>query len=446
MSDIGFQPPHSAEAEQVVLGGLLLTNNAYDAIADVLREADFFSAQHRLIYRNIVAMIDAGETADVITVYERLKASGSIDDAGGMEYLHGITQNTPGIVGIRSQANLIIERAKKRSLMQAAAAILQEASGPQSAEELAATCETAVSEAMDRAGGDPVHIHEAMTEAVMYVDERQVGHRGELTGFKEFDDLTAGLEPGQLVVFAARPSVGKTIFGVNVADAVSGAGRSVLFFSLEMPRREIALRLMSYRAQVNLHALRAGRLSDIEREQIAMVRENAPDQRLFIDDKQAVNVAYVRAKAKRIKRKYGLHLLVIDYLGLMTGKGENRTQEIGSISRGLKSLAKELAIPIVVLAQLNRGVEARGDKRPLLSDLRDSGEIEQDADIIGMLHREALHSAGDDWADIAELIVRKNRNGPLGHVVLEFDGAHMAFRNTTRGLPYSAPTPRRGLS
>jgi replicative DNA helicase len=445
--DASMRPTHSVESEQSVLGGLMLDNNAYDRIADELREADFYRTDHRLIWRHIVRLIDAGKRADVITVFESLQREKMDAEAGGLEYLNALAMNTPSAAGIKSYAGNVIERAKKRSLMLVAATVMQEAAGSRNADELAAECELALMSAVDRATEDPVPMSQAMTEACDYIEERQAGKRGLLTGFTQFDDLTAGMEPGGLYLCGARPANGKTVFAVNVADVVASAGNSVLFISLEMPRREIALRLMAGRSEVAMHAMRAGRMTDGDFAAVSDVREASSAQRLFIDDRPAVSVAYVRAKARRLKRQHGLHLVVIDYLGLMTGQGDNRAQEIGSISRGLKALAKELAVPILVLAQLNRALEGRAEKRPLLSDLRDSGEIEQDADLVVMLHREETHNPTDEWRGLAELLVRKNRNGPLGTCVLEFDGSRMRFSNTARQLPTAPVVPfhRQGL-
>lgn len=441
-------PPHSIEAEQSVLGGVMLDHRAFDEIADTIRESDFYRSDHRLIWRHLAPLAEAGKPADIITVFDSLRTAGFAEDAGGLAYLNALATNTPSAANIRGYAAIVVERAKKRAIMVAADQMMAECHHGRSADEVAAECELAIMSAVDRTVGDPVRIDEAMSEACGFVDDRMSGKQGLLTGFSGLDELTAGLEPGQLVIVAARPSVGKTVFGANVADAVASASTSVVFFSLEMPRREIALRLMASRAGLSMHALRAGRITDREVEKADGVRQQAAGQRLWIDDRPGATVGYVRAKARRIKRKYGLGLIVIDYLGLMTGKGDNRTQELGAISRGLKGLAKELAVPIIALAQLNRGVEGRQDRRPVLSDLRDSGEIEQDCDIAIMLHREELHTQDAEWKGLGEAIVRKSRNGPLGTVLLEFDGERMRFTTTDRQRPAApvAEFKRRGLT
>lgn len=424
-------PPHSIEAEQSVLGGLLLDNLAIDKIADFLAESHFYRGEHRRIFRAIQRLIDMAKPADVLTVAEALHAAGEEDATGGLAYLGELAANTPSASNIRRYAEIVREKAMRRDLLAIAGQIEGECFGQcTDAEKIALAAEGAMLSLLDRRGGEPAPLADVVREAIAYVDDRcQRGGAlaGLATGFDGFDALTGGLEPGQLVIVAARPSVGKTILGLNVADRVALGGHSVLFFSLEMSKREIGMRLLAARARVSVHAMRVGtndpdHWSGLSRELAA-----AGGQRLFVDDSGAIGVGYVRAKARRIKRQHGLDLIVIDYLGLMKGQGDNRTQEIGSLSRGLKALAKELGVPIIALAQLNRGVENRQDKRPLLSDLRDSGEVEQDADIVAMLHREAMYHQAPEWDGVAELLIRKNRNGPLGDVRLRFCPESMRF-------------------
>lgn len=292
---------------------------------------------------------------------------------------------------------------------------------------LAAKAEVSFAEILDQQSSEPTTLAKVFAEVTNYIESR--GAIGGLqTGFNAVDALTGGLEPGQLVIVAARPAMGKTVFGCNVANHVASNGGAVLFFSLEMPRREIGMRLMAARSGVPVQAMRSGTDRHEHWDRMADALGPAQAHRLWIDDKPAVSVPYVRARAQRLKRTKGLDLIVVDYLGLMKGDGDNRTQELGSISRGLKALAKDLHVPIIALAQLNRGVESRPDKRPLMSDLRDSGEIEQDADIVAMLHREAVYQPdAPEWAGVAELLVRKNRNGPTGDVLLSWWPLEMRF-------------------
>jgi replicative DNA helicase len=270
-----------------------------------------------------------------------------------------------------------------------------------------------------------------------------------LRAFGGFDEMTGGLEPGQLVIVAARPSVGKTVLGCNIAAHVAAGGSSVLFFTLEMTRREIAARILAARSGVSVQEMRAGTRDRDDWDQMNTAVASSASWKLFIDDSPAVSVAYVRAKARRIQRTHGLGLLVIDYLGLMRGTGDNRAQEVGSISRGLKALAKELKVPVVALAQLNRASEGRLDRRPTLADLRDSGEIEQDADIVAMLHRESMHREAPEWEGLAQLLIRKSRNGPTGECLLALDGPRMRFIDYRGPYPAAArpekPAQRKGF-
>jgi len=434
-----LNPPQSVDAEQSVLGGLLMNARAWDRVVDILTDADFYTDAHRRIWRHIALAAERGQSFDVVTVAEGIDAAGESSATGGLAYLGALANNTPSAANIRSYAEIVRERATMRRLQAAAADLHSACSSPagRKPEELAAVAEAAMLEAIDRSSGDLGSLSDAFIEAMYYVDSR--GEAGGLTtGFRDFDGITGGLEPGQLVIVAARPSVGKTVFGCNVADHVAKAGGSVLFMTLEMTRREIGMRIMAARSSVSVHSMRSGTKDAAAWKRMNEQVPAAKGQRLMIDDTPAVSVAHVRAKARRLSRKPGLSLVIIDYLQLMRGEGDNRTQEMGSVSRGLKALAKELQVPIIALAQLNRGVEGRSDKRPMLSDLRDSGEIEQDADIVVMLHREALYNDSPAWAGIADALVRKNRNGPTGDLLLSYQPEQMRFAD------YCGPNPRQG--
>lgn len=430
-------PPQAIDAEQSVLGSLLLDARAWERVADVLTDADFFTDSHRRIWRHIALAAERGRAFDVVTIAESIEATGESLATGGLAYLGELANNTPSSANIKRYAEIVRERATMRRLQAAAADLHAACSSPagRKPEELAAIAESAMLAAIDRAAGDPVSLSDAFGEAMLYVDSR--GEAGGLTtGFRDLDGITGGLEPGQLVIVAARPSVGKTVFGCNVADHVARSGGSVLFCTMEMSRREIGMRIMSARSCVSVHAMRSGTKDADDWRRMSDQMPAAKQQRLMIDDTAAVTVAHVRAKARRLSRQAGLSLVVLDYLQLMRGDGDNRTQEMGSISRGLKALAKELQVPIIALAQLNRGVEGRADKRPMLSDLRDSGEIEQDADIVVMLHREALYNESPEWAGLAEALVRKNRNGPTGELLLSYQPEQMRFAD------HCGPHPR----
>ncbi len=421
-------PPCSIEAEHSLIGGLLLDPKAFDRISDQVSESDFFRDDHRRIFQHIALLANTGRAFDIVSVFESIERSNQAQQTGGLAYLSEIANATPSAANIRQHAKIIRERATLRRLM-VIGADLQAACakpGARHANELVDEIERRLTAELDENADEPSPLIDVLNDALIYIDGRGDAS-GLRTGFAELDRLTGGLEPGQFVVVAARPSVGKTLFACNVADNVAAHGKAVLFFTLEMSRREIGMRIMASRSSVSMHAMRAGTKVNADWDRMAETLPAASNQRLWIDDKPAISVAYIRARAKRMKRKHGLDLIVVDYLGLMKGQGDNRVQEIGSISRGLKALAKELELPIIALAQLNRGVESRPDKRPIMSDLRDSGEVEQDADIIAMLHREALYSDGENWKNFAEMILRKNRNGPLGDIALHYDGRLMTF-------------------
>lgn len=433
-------PPHSIEAEQSVIGAILLEGDkALDRIEGVIAEADFYRQEHRLIFAALRKLSNGGSTIDVITAAEALDAAGIIERVGGLPYLGELAQNTPSAANIKRYAEIVRERALQRQLLVLASDISSKSMAPGAdVADIISQADAAMVQMLDTGTDEPVLLYDAMADAIADIDDRATGNRrsGLQTGVADFDALTGGLEPGQLVIVAARPSVGKTALGLGLADHVTQRGHTVAFFSLEMTRREITQRLIALRANVPVTDQRSGRLDDDQWSRLATCQGSADGQRLFLIDRQAIGVAYVRAAARKIKRQNGLDLIVVDYLGLMRGEGQNRTQEIGSLSRGLKALAKELHVPVIALAQLNRGVEGRIDKRPLLSDLRDSGEVEQDADIVAMLHREELYSADPSWHGVAELLIRKNRNGALGDPLLTFDGPTMKFSN------YNGPNPR----
>lgn len=434
-------PPNSTEAEQSVLGGLLLDAGAWDRVADILTDTDFFTDAHRRIWRHIAMASERGREVDAVTIAESIEESGETGQTGGLAYLGQLAFNTPSSANIRRYAEIVRERAVLRRLQAAAIDLQADCCNPggRTPAEIAAHFEAQMLGTLDASAGEPASLSESFGEALAYIDARgDVG--GLTTGYRDFDGMTGGLEPGQLVIVAARPSVGKTIAACNIADHVARTGGAVLFQTLEMSRREIGMRIMSARTHVPVHAMRSGTNDRDAWGRMSRELPEADRQRMWIDDTAAVTVAHVRAKARRLKRKAGLSLVVIDYLQLMHGRGDTRAQEIGSISRGLKALAKELEVPIIALAQLNRSVEGRTDKRPMMSDLRDSGEIEQDADIVAMLHREELYGAGAEWTGIAELIVRKNRNGPTGDILLGYRPEHMQF------VDYAGHHPRQAAS
>jgi replicative DNA helicase len=332
---------------------------------------------------------------------------------------------------------VVRDKANRRRMITAAVELSTQCYGAANLDELVTVAEASFAEVLDQRVDEPAMLTEVFAESVEYIEKRGEGIGGLRTGFRDFDALSGGLEPGQLVVVAARPAMGKTVLACNLADNVSRAGGSVLFCSLEMPRREIGMRLLSARSGVSVQAMRTGAAGETDWPRISDAWAKGASQRVWIDDTGAISVPYLRARARRLKRTKGLDLIVIDYIGLMTGVGDNRVQQLGSISRGLKALAKELKVPIVALSQLNRNATQRDDKRPQLSDLRDSGEVEQDADIVAMLHRGAYYRPdATEWAGVAELLVRKNRNGPTGDVFLAWFPLEMKFEDYHGSNPH----------
>ncbi len=447
--DLRNLPPQSIEAEQGLLGAILTNgSNVLDRIEGTVSASDFYRDDHRRIFSAAKALHDAGKAVDIVTVSDALTARGEAAQAGGIAYLGELGNGGFFAGNARQYAATIRERAILRGLQQISADTLDACACPagRTPAQIAAEAEAGMLSLLDHSDTDPVRLQDALCDVLADVEERRE-RGGDLaglaTGFRRFDELTGGLEPGQLVIVAARPAVGKTIIGCNAAAYVAAAGVPVLFFTLEMGRREIAARILAAGSGVTVQAMRAGTGERDHWDAMTAAAAATAAWKLFVDDAQSVTVAYVRSKCRRIQRAHGLGLVVIDFLQLMHGKGDNRTQEIGSISRGLKALAKELKVPVIALAQLNRGSEARtGDKRPVLADLRDSGEIEQDADIVAMLHRESLHRAAPEWEGIAELLIRKNRNGPTGECLLKLDGPLMRFSDYEGSYPAPTAVPK----
>ncbi|WP_398307386.1 replicative DNA helicase [Zoogloea sp.] len=453
--DLHSLPPHSLEAEQGLLGAILADGpRVLDRIEGLVSADAFYRADHRAIFSAAKALHDAGKAVDLLTVFDSLEARGEVERVGGIAYLGELGNGGFLASNAKAYALTIRERATLRGLQQTATDILAACSTPagRSPADIAAEAEASMQALVDHSDTEPSRLQDVLCDVLGDVQERmERGGRlaGLPTGFVGFDDMTGGLEPGQLVIVAARPSVGKTVLGCNIAAHVAAGGSPVLFFTLEMTRREIAARILAARSGVPVSEMRAGTRERDDWDQMNTAVASSASWKLFIDDSPAVSVAYVRAKARRIQRTHGLGLLVIDYLGLMRGTGDNRAQEVGSISRGLKALAKELKVPVVALAQLNRASEGRLDRRPTLADLRDSGEIEQDADIVAMLHRESMHREAPEWEGLAQLLIRKNRNGPTGECLLALDGPRMRFTDYHGPCPVAArpekPAQRKGF-
>ena len=440
-------PPHSVEAEQSVLGGLLLDNLAWDRAGDLLTDSDFYRHEHRLIYAAIGVLVGQSKPADVITVFEQLQGLGKAQDVGGLAYLNALAQSVPSAANMRRYAEIVRERSILRKLIAASDDIATSAFNPGGRQ---------VSTVLDEAESKIFQIGEEGSRqkqgfqginqlVVDLIDRVQELHdngaeevTGVRTGFYDLDRMTAGLQKGDLIVLAARPSMGKTAFALNIAEHVAvQEGLPVLVFSMEMGAAQLALRLVGSLGRINQQNLRTGRLDSGEWERLTDAVERLGQVQLYIDETAALTSSELRARARRMARQFGtLGLIVIDYLQLMSGSSnsdENRATEIGEISRGLKALAKELQCPVIALSQLNRSVEQRTDKRPMMSDLRESGAIEQDADIIMFIYRDDYYNKDSKEPGVTEIVIGKQRNGPVGTVKLAFIKPLTRFENLAPG-------------
>ncbi len=436
-------PPHSIEAEQSLIGGLLLDNTAWDRIGDVVADGDFYRDDHRRIFRHISRLIEVGRPADVVTVFESIEKSNETDQTGGLGYLAEIANNTPSAANIRRYAEIVRERSVLRKLVSAGDEIAASALNPagRDVKQILDEAEVKVleiAEAGARSTAGFVAIQPLMAQVVEKIEELYGRDSSDITGtptgFTDLDKMTSGLQPGDMVVVAGRPSMGKTAFALNIAEYVGVEMKlPVAIFSLEMSGPQLALRLLSSVGRIDQTKLRSARLTDDDWDKMTMALGKLHEANIHIDDTGAINSNDLRARARRLHRQYGkLGLIVIDYLQLMTSarENENRATEISEISRSIKSLAKELQVPVIALSQLSRKVEERNDKRPLMSDLRESGAIEQDADIIIMMYRDEYYNKDKpDNKGMAEAIVGKHRNGPTGPVMLTFLGEYTKFVN-----------------
>ena len=439
-------PPHSIEAESSVLGGLLLDNTAWDRMGDAVGATDFYRYEHRLVFEVIHKLINETKPADVITVHEELQRQGKADEVGGLTYLNALAQYVPSAANIRRYAELVRERSILRKLVSASDEIATSAFNPQG---------KPVAKILDEAEGKIFKIGEegsrmkqgfqAMDSLVVQLLDRvqEMADNpndvtGVPTGFIDLDRMTAGLQAGDLVVLAARPSMGKTAFAINIAEHVAlNEGLPVAVFSMEMGAAQLAVRIVGSIGRIDQGHLRTGKLTDEEWPRLTEAIERLRNVSLHIDETPGLTPSELRANARRLARQCGkLGLIVVDYLQLMSGSssdGENRATELGEISRGLKALAKELQCPVIALSQLNRSVEQRTDKRPMMSDLRESGAIEQDADIIMFIYRDDYYNKDSREPGVAEIIIGKQRNGPTGTVKLTFLKPLTRFENMAFG-------------
>ncbi len=437
-------PPHSIEAEQSVLGGLLLDNQAWDRMGDLVTDSDFYRDEHRRIFRQIRNLLERSRPADVVTVAEALDAAGEGDQTGGLAYLGELATNTPSAANIRRYAEIVRERAVLRQLVATADGIAADALNPlgRDAETLLDEAESKIFAIAEAGAGHSdgfVHINPLLTQVVERIQELHDRDNpsditGIPTGYVDLDRMTSGFQAGDLIIVAGRPSMGKTAFALNIAESVAvDTGLPVGIFSMEMGGTQLAMRMLASIGRLDSHRVRSGRLTDDEWSRLSFALGKLHEAPIYIDETGGLTPANLRARARRLARHYGgkLGLLVIDYIQLMSSnrQGENRATEVSDISRAIKSLAKELQVPIVALSQLSRKVEERNDKRPMMSDLRESGAIEQDADVILMMYREEYYKPDTPDKGIAEVIIGKQRNGPTGTVRLTFLGEYTRFES-----------------
>ncbi len=440
-------PPHSIEAEQSVLGGLFLDQEAYIKVIERVQADDFYRQDHRIIYNAIQSLDNEGKPFDLVTVAEWLESHRQLDDAGGLSYLAALADNTPSSSNVAVYADIVRKRSIMRRLIAATVKINETIFNPMgmSSEQVLDFAEQVIFEIAEgetrgkRAYTSIQPLLSSALERVQELYEKQTPVTGLATGFEDFDERTAGLQKSDLIIVAGRPSMGKTAFAVNIAEyAVIKEKLSVVMFSMEMPGEQLAIRMMSSWGRVDQQKVRTGKLQDQDWPRLTSAVLALKDAKLFIDDTPALTPAELRARCRRLAREHSLDLIIIDYLQLMQipGTMENRATEISEISRSLKAMAKELNVPVVALSQLNRSLEQRPNKRPVMSDLRESGAIEQDADVIVFIYRDEVYNEDSADKGMAEIIIGKQRNGPIGTVKLAFLGQFTRFENYTEEPSY----------
>ncbi len=434
------QPPHSEDAEQSLLGGIMLEERAWDQVADIVNGKDFYRPDHRLIFGAMGDLVERNQPVDAITVRDHLQRQGKLEDAGGRAYLARLVGNTPGAANIRRYASIVREHSMLRQLIEVGgdiAASAFESEGRQ-VEELVDLAEQRVfkiAERGQRSGSGFIALKDIVQPSIDRLDalsNSEDGITGVATGFDDLDKRTAGLQAGDLVVIAGRPSMGKTTLALNIAEnAAIGHAVATGIFSMEMPKEQVTLRMIGSIGRVDQSHLRSGRLTEEDWTRINSSVSMMSSAPIFVDDAPGLTPTEVRARSRRLKREHDLGLVIVDYLQLMqvSGSTENRATEISEISRSLKGLARELNVPVVALSQLNRSVEQRNDKRPVMSDLRESGAIEQDADVIIFIYREEVYDPETIKKGVADIIIGKQRNGPTGNFPLTFKGEYTKFES-----------------
>jgi len=434
-------PPHSVKAEQSILGGLMLENSAWDQVADLILENDFYRYDHRMIFRAIGNLADHSKPFDVVTLSEWLESREELEKVGGLAYLGSLAKDTPSAANIKAYAAIVRERSILRQLISVSSEIADDAFNPDGRDsaELLDSAESKVFKIAEQGAKGKEGfsgIKHLLTKAVDRIDtlfQQEDGITGLPTGFADFDDKTSGLQKGDLIIVAGRPSMGKTSYSMNIVEnAAITTGKPVAVFSMEMPGDALAMRMLSSVGRINAHKVRTGKLDDEDWPKLTHAVGVLAEANIYIDDTPALSPNELRAKARRLTRETGeLGLIVIDYLQLMQvpSNKENRTSEISEISRSLKGLAKELDCPVIALSQLNRSLEQRPNKRPVMSDLRESGAIEQDADLIVFIYRDEVYNEDSPDKGIAEIIIGKQRNGPIGTVRQTFIGQYTRFED-----------------
>jgi len=438
--DFERTPPHDIPAEQCVLGGMMLSKDAISDVLEVISASDHYRPAHQLVHETILDLYGRGEPADAITVAAELTKHGDIAKVGGAPYLHTLIASVPTAANAGYYARIVRERAILRRLVEVGTRIVQLGyAGDADADELVDRAQAEVYGVTERrAADDYLSLSEIMPDALVEIEaisNRDGGMTGVPTGFADLDSLTNGLHAGQMIVVAARPAIGKSTLALDLARAASiKHGLASVIFSLEMSRNEITMRLLSAEARVALHSMRTGQMNEDDWTRLARRMSEVAHAPMFIDDSPNMSMMEIRAKCRRLKQQHDLRLVIIDYLQLMSSpkRVENRQQEVSELSRSLKLLAKELNVPVIAVAQLNRGPEQRQDKRPMLSDLRESGSIEQDADVVILLHREDAYERESPRAGEADFIVAKHRNGPTTTVTVAFQGHYSRFVDMAR--------------
>jgi len=438
-------PPHSIEAEQAVLGGLMLDNEAWDKVADIICEQDLYRQDHRIIFYGISELCSRNQPIDVVTVSEWLENKNELDSAGGLSYIGALAKNTPSAANIQAYAKIVRERSVLRQLIRVGNEIGESAFNPEGRDtaQLLDKAEQLVFDIAER-GARGQRSFQPIKDLLVNVVDRidtlsnlETPITGIPTGYADFDQKTSGLQNSDVIVIAGRPSMGKTALAMNIAEEAAIKSQvPVAIFSMEMPAEQLVMRMLSSLGRVDQHKVRTGKLDDDDWPRLTSAMNILSEAPLYIDDTPALSPTELRARARRLKREHGLGMIVIDYLQLMhvPVSKENRATEISEISRSLKALAKELNVPVVALSQLNRSLEQRPNKRPVMSDLRESGAIEQDADVIVFIYRDEVYNEDSPDKGIAEIIIGKQRNGPIGTVRLTFLGQYTRFENYTHDI------------